>query len=163
MTARSAWLAVALATGCAPVVAPSDPTTPAPPVISSTHSTPPGAPFSRWAHHEQLDLLRANQIGDDRESWRRATRDTPAIVRAAALALLAESPIEADRPALEAGPAFDRGLGDPDAAVREVALVELEELRDRRSADVLARFVATGGDDNQHTRARTLLAALRAP
>jgi hypothetical protein len=59
-------------------------------------------------------------------------------------------------------PYFASALGDSDPTIRELALVQLEELRDRRSAGILEQFAAGSHDDGQQARARALLAALRA-
>jgi HEAT repeat protein len=253
MNRASAWLAAALAACAAGPAEPSAAqTTARPMVISSTHSMPPGTPFSRWDHYDHLDLLRANGFGSDRAAWCRAALGDEAVLRAAALALLAEAPAEADRSCLERAlsdrdpstrawaalatarlgrvqsqgelrelaaqplasgdsspliaavalarlgdatgfpavtaalsrvasralavrclfdfariadvwPQFAIALGDSDPVVRELALVQLEELRDRRSADILQQFVTASHDEARQTRARALLAALRTP
>jgi HEAT repeat protein len=253
MNRAPAWFAAALA-ACAAgsAEAPAAQTTPRPMVLSSTHSMPPGTPFSRWDHYDHLDLLRANGFGSDRAAWCRAALDDEPAVRGAALALLAEAPVEADRGCLEraltdrdpsarawaalatarlgraqsqadlrqlaaqplafgdsspliaavalarlgdAGglpavtaalarpdsralavrclfdfarladvwPQLASALGDADPTVRELALAQLEELRDRRSAGILEQFVAVSHDEAQQARARALLAALRTP
>ncbi len=253
MNRALAWLAAALAACAAgPTETQAAQTTPRPIVLSSTHSMPPGTPFSRWDHYDRLDLLRANGFGPDRAAWCRAALDGEPVLRGAALALLAEAPVEADRGCLEraltdrdpsarawaalatarlgraqsqaelrrlaaqplefgdsspliaavalarlgdaAGypavtaamsrpdsrilavrclfdfarladvwPQFAGALGDADPAVRELALAQLEELRDRRSAGILEQFVAASHDEAQQARARALIAALRTP
>jgi HEAT repeat protein len=60
-------------------------------------------------------------------------------------------------------PQFASALGDADPTVRELALAQLEELRDRHSAGILEQFVAASHDEPQLARARALLAALRTP
>jgi HEAT repeat protein len=60
-------------------------------------------------------------------------------------------------------PQFAIALGDSDPVVRELALVQLEELRDRRSAGILEQFVAASHDEARQARARALLVALRTP
>lgn len=65
------------------------------------------------------------------------------------------------RLSVDVWPHYAAALSDPDATIRELALVQLEELRDRRATTMLEHFVAGGPhDDAQQARARQLLATL---
>jgi len=57
---------------------------------------------------------------------------------------------------------YAAALSDPEPTIRELALAQLEELRDRRATAILEQFVAAGPrDEGQQARARHLLSTLR--
>jgi len=100
-------------------------------VISSNHSLPRGAPYSAWEHHEQQDLLQANDFGSTRGEWRRAASAGSPAVRAAACGLIARQPIEEDRATIEAR------LLDDDRTVRAWATLGAARLgRAQASAEL---------------------------
>lgn len=99
-------------------------------------------PYSEWERVEHRGLLAANGVAADRAAWRTAAQNPSPSLRAAACALLAETPAPDDRATLTAA------AGDGDPTVRAWAALGLARLGEHAQRAALRALADQTPDGN---------------
>jgi hypothetical protein len=150
---RSALLLLALTLACSSkeTMPPTDPTDPPQGKVNSRKlpdiesevvlpmvQVPENLPFSEWEPYRNRALLERNGFGTEREGWHRAAQHGEAILRYAAISLMARDPKPEEKKLLQAA------LADTERTVAMLAAGGLAVQGDADARKLLADTVAKG-------------------